>query len=228
MIKKIFFTVIILAAINFNISAQDSTVVKLKVAKEKVKKPKGGTAAKTTPKISTAATTTKPKWVRPKVEGPLKIGIKIVPGYRLQVLTTTDRNAAIAMKSKMYNMFPNEQVYMQIKLPYYAVHQGNYLKKEDAKKARARVANALKTSVYIIGADVAVRYYPQLEPPPSNESTVRKKNTIYSYGGKNDGTLNSLNGADGKKLKKKRKVATKKAKAVTSAAPIGSTPTIKF
>jgi hypothetical protein len=194
----------------FSAFSQD-TIPKVKVA---TKKPK--TVTDTKAKSSTA---TKPKFVRPKIEGPLKIGVKIVPGYRLQVLTTTDRNLALNMKAKVYSLFPREQTYMQIKTPYYAIHVGNYLKKDDAKKAKVKLANALKTSVYIIGADVTVRYYPQLEPPPSNYSVMKKKSTIYSYGGRGDEKgLDPL----GKKKKKKKAAAPKAATpAPAPAAPAG-------
>jgi hypothetical protein len=204
--------------INFASIAQDSTAAKTGAAikaktdvKKTTKKAKGGNGEESTK-------TAKPKLVPKKVSGPLKVGVKIVPGYRLQVLTTTDRKAALAMKAKTYGLFPYDQVYMQIKLPYYSVHIGNYLTKDMAKKMKVKVANTLKTSVYIIGADIAVRYYPQLEPPPSNSSTTKKKSSIFSYGG---GKGEIELGPDGKPLKRKKKkgTGTKKKAAAPGATP---------
>jgi hypothetical protein len=132
----------------------------------------------------------KPKtqvWIPPKITGPLKVAYKSMPGFRLQVITTTDRAQAVTMKATMYTMFPKQQAYIFSKQPYYAVHQGNYTTMEEAKKARDKVTKALNIQVYIINADILVKYYPQLEPPDAPKLTAKKPETIvYTYGGKDE------------------------------------------
>ncbi len=183
------------------IIAQDSTA-KIAVA-----------VANKTPSVKTHRTSTTPArqksqvWVPPKITGPLKVAYRAMPGFRLQVINTTDRSQAVAMKTKMYTMFPQQQSYIFSKQPYYAVHQGNYLTMQEAKKARDKVTKALSIQVYIINADIIVKYYPQLEPPDAPKITSKKAETIiYTYGGK-----------DGKdeKLKKGKRRRTKTVKTPT-------------
>jgi hypothetical protein len=146
-----------------------------------------------TPTVKTRRTSslsTKQKsqvWIPPKITGPLKVAYRAMPGFRLQVINTTERLQAVAMKTKMYTMFPRQQSYIFCKQPYYAVHQGNYLTMEEAKKARDKVTKALNIQVYIINADVVVKYYPQLEPPNAPKINSTKAETlIYTYGGKEE------------------------------------------
>jgi hypothetical protein len=75
---------------------------------------------------------------------------KTVTIYRIQVLSTTDRNAANAMKLKMYNSFPGYPVVIQTKPPYYNVQMGEFATELDAKKARPSVAKASGTTTYIV------------------------------------------------------------------------------
>jgi hypothetical protein len=78
----------------------------------------------------------------------------LVNGYRLQVLTTTDRAQADAMKAKLYNLFPGQKAYKVTKPPYYSVQQGDYISKEDAQRARSYAAKALGHAVYIVNVKI--------------------------------------------------------------------------
>jgi hypothetical protein len=185
--------------------AQDSTSQKNVIA-----------VANKTTSIKTKQSSSKPLkpktqvWVPPKITGPLKVAYKSVPGFRLQVINTTDRAQAVAMKTKMYTMFPNQGAYIFSKQPYYAVHQGNYATLSDAKKASNKVSKALNMQVYIINADIVVKYYPQLEPPNAPKLTAKTPETvIYTYGGKDE------KNKDKKKGKRRRAQSAKTQTVVT-------------
>jgi hypothetical protein len=94
----------------------------------------------------------------------------LVNGYRLQVLTTTDRALADAMKAKLYNLFPGQSAYKTAKPPYYSVQQGNYLTMEEAKRARAYAAKALGQAVYIINVKILA-----LPPEAAIKTTTNSK-----------------------------------------------------
>ncbi len=78
----------------------------------------------------------------------------LVNGYRLQVLTTTDRAQADAMKAKLYNLFPGQKAYKVTKPPYYSVQQGDYISKEEAQRARSYAVKALGQAVYIVNVKI--------------------------------------------------------------------------
>jgi hypothetical protein len=78
----------------------------------------------------------------------------LVRGYRLQVLTTTDKALANQMKARLYTMFPNEKAYVLAKPPYFSVLQGDYFKEADALKAKQYAQKALGQVVYVVSAQL--------------------------------------------------------------------------
>jgi hypothetical protein len=92
----------------------------------------------------------------------------LVNGYRLQVLTTTDRNVANQMKAKMYSLFPNEKAYILNKRPYYSVHQGDYFSLEAAQAAKKIVEKNLGVTIYVVNAQL-------LALPPEAAKTIKPK-----------------------------------------------------
>jgi hypothetical protein len=213
------FIVLGLLLMGNNSFGQDSTAKakNAKLAKNNLKTKK----ANSTKKETTTNTKNKPDitvaQAKAKVNGPLQIAYKSTPGYRLQVITTTSRDSAIAMKSKMYAMYPNQPCYISNKPPYYSVHQGNYLNLNLAKKAKVKLANQLKTMVYIVRADILVKYYPQLEPKTDPFArTVNNRSRVYTYNGK---ALDLKNGKKGSKKKSNVAKTKKKAAAPVVAAP---------
>ena len=95
----------------------------------------------------------------------------LVNGFRLQVLTTTDRNVANQMKAKLYGLFPDEKAYILNKAPYYSVLQGDYFINEDAKKAKRYAEKQLGIVVYIVNARL-------LALPPEASKTIAPKPII--------------------------------------------------
>lgn len=57
---------------------------------------------------------------------------RVVPGYRIQVISTTDRNKAIDAKTKIYKAFPELKPYFLYQSPYYRLKVGNFITREEA------------------------------------------------------------------------------------------------
>jgi len=55
-----------------------------------------------------------------------------VPGFRIQVINTSDRNAAINAKTKVYQLYPELKAYLLYQSPYFRLRVGNFKDKEDA------------------------------------------------------------------------------------------------
>jgi hypothetical protein len=59
---------------------------------------------------------------------------RMVPGFRIQVISTTDRNKAIEAKTKIYKVFPELKPYFLYQSPYYRLKVGNFLTREEAQE----------------------------------------------------------------------------------------------
>lgn len=79
-------------------------------------------------------------------------GIKMVRGYRLMVLSTTDRNQAIAIRSKLLQQYQDQKVYMTFQSPYIKIKFGNFADKSDAEKFRKQIAatGLVSNNIYLI------------------------------------------------------------------------------
>jgi hypothetical protein len=55
-----------------------------------------------------------------------------VPGFRIQVINTSDRNAAINAKTKVYQLYPELKAYLLYQSPYFRLRVGNFKDKEEA------------------------------------------------------------------------------------------------
>ena len=79
-------------------------------------------------------------------------------GYRLQLLSSNDRNQAFKLKYALMNKFPEYKSYVVYQAPYFKVRLGNFMKKEDAEKARKQVAKNFSAGIYIVEDAVEFRH----------------------------------------------------------------------
>jgi septal ring-binding cell division protein DamX len=71
-------------------------------------------------------------------------------GYRLQLLSSNDRNQAFKLKYALMNKFPEHKSYVVYQAPYFKVRIGNFMKKEEAEKARKQLAKNFSSGIYIV------------------------------------------------------------------------------
>ncbi len=84
-------------------------------------------------------------------------------GYRLQVLSTNDRELAMRTKSQLLQRFPEQKVYMLFQLPYLKLRFGNFKTKQEANYYKNQISRMLGgTSIYLIGERIEVK--PEKEP----------------------------------------------------------------
>lgn len=82
-------------------------------------------------------------------------------GYRVQVVSTRDRNKAINVKSQLLTRYPEEKTYTVFQSPYFKVRIGNFIKKEDAEAFRKSMAKLFPEGVFVV-PDV-IEYTPSEE-----------------------------------------------------------------
>ena len=79
-------------------------------------------------------------------------------GYRLQVLSTNDRNLAMRTRTELLQKFPEQKVYMMFQSPYVKLRFGNFKTKEEAETYKKIISRMLDgASVYTIAERIEVK-----------------------------------------------------------------------
>jgi hypothetical protein len=89
---------------------------------------------------------------------------RYVAGYRIQVINTSDRNAAMAAKSKIYQLFPDLKAYLLYQSPYFRLRVGNFKDKEDAEDYRKALSKEFPNSVFLVRDTIEIK----LDKPENN------------------------------------------------------------
>jgi hypothetical protein len=79
-----------------------------------------------------------------------------VPGYRIQVINTTDRSAAIQAKTKVYTLYPELKAYLMYQSPYFRLRVGNFINKKDAENMQRQLSREFKQNLFIVNDVVEV------------------------------------------------------------------------
>ncbi len=71
-------------------------------------------------------------------------------GYRIQLLSTTNRDEANKIKGDVLTKFTDQKAYLTYHSPYFKVRVGNFIKKEDAEKFRQQLNKYYPQGVYVV------------------------------------------------------------------------------
>jgi hypothetical protein len=77
-------------------------------------------------------------------------------GYRIQVLSTTNRDQANKVKSDVLSKFTDQKAYLTYNSPYFKVRIGNFINRDDAEKFRQQLSKIYPQGVYVV--EDAVEY----------------------------------------------------------------------
>ncbi len=86
-------------------------------------------------------------------------------GFRLLVLTTSDRTLAMNVRSTLIQRYPEQKVYMFFQSPFIKLRFGNFLEKKEAEDMQKQLAksNIINGNIYIVPDTIEIR------PEPKNE-----------------------------------------------------------
>lgn len=101
-----------------------------------------------------------------------KYGNVMMPGYRLQVLNSTDRNLVYKTKAMLYQRFPGNGVYVVSQAPFFKLRFGNFATKDEADKYKKILAPSFPTGIYIISDIIEAR----IKKPVSPDKDKKKEN----------------------------------------------------
>jgi hypothetical protein len=93
-----------------------------------------------------------------------KMAMRSAMGYRLQVLSTNDRDLAMKTKSQLLQRFPDQKAYMFFQLPYVKLRFGNFKTREEAEVYRKQISRMMDgASIYIVPERIEVKPEKDLE-----------------------------------------------------------------
>ena len=86
-------------------------------------------------------------------------GLKAGKGYRLMLLSTSDRNAAMSLRSQLLQRYPDQKVYMSFQPPYIKLKFGNFLEKEEADNFKKEIVKAklVSSNIYVVPEIIEVK-----------------------------------------------------------------------
>lgn len=82
-------------------------------------------------------------------------------GFRVQVVSTSNREQAFKVKGELLSRFPEQKSYALFQSPNFKVRIGNFLKKADAEKFKLQLQKFYSTGVFVV--DDAIDYVPTKE-----------------------------------------------------------------
>lgn len=89
----------------------------------------------------------------------------IIPGYRLQVFFSNDRQKAIKIKEKLIKLFPEyeNEIFLIYQSPNYKVRIGNFVKEADSKTLEKRLLKYFDNVFAVRDKIIYIKNKPQKE-----------------------------------------------------------------
>lgn len=78
-------------------------------------------------------------------------------GFRLMIISTNNRDEAIAAKTKVYTYFPELKAYLWYQSPYFRVKAGNFKDRKDAEAYQKRLNVYFPKGVFIMKDIIEVK-----------------------------------------------------------------------
>jgi hypothetical protein len=89
-----------------------------------------------------------------------------VPGFRIQVMNTPDRNKVYDAKVKIYQAFPDWKPYLLYQAPNYKLRVGDFKTEEEAQAALQQLSKLFPQGMYVI-RDIIELKLSDLPTPPN-------------------------------------------------------------
>ena len=78
-------------------------------------------------------------------------------GFRLLIISTINRDEALAAKTKVYTYFPDLKAYLWYQSPYFRVKAGNFMERKDAESFQQRLNVYFPKGVFVMKDEVEVK-----------------------------------------------------------------------
>ena len=91
------------------------------------------------------------------------LAIRNQPGFRVQVLTTNKRNAALDAKAKVMQLYPEHRSYVDFEAPYFKVRIGDFKTRDEATELRNKLSDLFSGGVFVVPTIINVSPEKELE-----------------------------------------------------------------
>ncbi len=78
-------------------------------------------------------------------------------GFRLMIISTNNRDEAMAAKTKVYTYFPELKAYLWYQSPYFKVKAGNFKDRKDAEAFQKRMNTYFPKGVFVMKDIIEVK-----------------------------------------------------------------------
>lgn len=87
------------------------------------------------------------------------LGPRSAKGYRLMLLSTNDRPAAMRLRAELLKRFPEQKVYMSFQPPYIKLRFGNFIERADADKYKKEITRTklVTNNIYLLNETIEVK-----------------------------------------------------------------------
>lgn len=98
----------------------------------------------------------------------LSKNIRSGKGYRLMLLSTSDRNLAMQLRTRLLGQYPEHKVYMAFQSPFIKLKMGNFESRDEADDLRKQLLKQKITNgnIYIVPETI------ELKPPKEEEEDL--------------------------------------------------------
>src|SRR6478735_3948569 len=80
-----------------------------------------------------------------------------IPGYRIQVANSNDRNQVFAIKTRIYQLYPELKPYLSYQPPNYKLKVGNFKTPEEAEEYLQKLTRDFPSDVYLVHDTIEVK-----------------------------------------------------------------------
>jgi hypothetical protein len=80
-----------------------------------------------------------------------------IPGFRIQVIQSRDRNKVFAEKAKIYQQFPDLPPYLVYQQPFYKLKVGNFKTQEEAEEYEKQLSRLFPTGLFVVRDIIEVK-----------------------------------------------------------------------
>jgi Uma2 family endonuclease len=80
-----------------------------------------------------------------------------IPGYRIEVINSSDRNKVFAAKTRIYQQYPELKPYLLYQPPNYKLKIGNFKTSDEAEPYLEQLTKIFPTGVYLIHDTIEIK-----------------------------------------------------------------------
>jgi hypothetical protein len=77
---------------------------------------------------------------------------RLMPGYRLMLLSSSDRKKIMDLRSKLLQLYPDQKLYSVFQTPYIKLKMGNFLLREEAEAMQKQLMalGIIEGNIYVV------------------------------------------------------------------------------